>query len=726
MGAAPALAAPGEETPITTATFEWGVNAVSQGTSNSGACSYFVAGIADGTDADYRTTEGNVTLLKRAANGDALKVTRDNRCLPMVGDDSRQRALFTGGTGQHNTATGEAHIAWTGAFTIYSYGGLVPWYIQDPVLDVDATGHGVIRATLGGSAGDPGGSGAITPLTPVKNATILELDGVSISGNEIRSIPHYAGTDYFPLTDPKNPASPRSKDSAISPATKAANPTGWGSWPTDLVDFHYRSGLTTYWHSSGGSGDAKKVPYGVTLSLAGGVPDYVDIQPIKITQQPSGVQALPGDTVTLTGAATTNIPMTYQWQRADSWRGPWKNVEGATEASLVLADRKVGDAGYYRLSVQAGSLSANTYDAFVDVQALVLPWEDSKPRNRVVYAGSQAFVTSGFTGYPEPVYVPQLSRDGGKSWANVLPGDGLLNSRSMVVDAVPADWDGAQYRTLARNGHGPDVVSSIGHFTVLPAPTTPTLRLNVESHPAGTRFDVTKNNDIDVLGGGFGTPKTNLIYGIVPTASWNARGADYLAEDAVTKVEIEPGWNLRNGFFDRSVRPSAGTMKPGVDYSVVLLSATPGDRSLDAALPLPLVAAVPDPDPSTEPSPQPSTDPSTDPTTEPSPQPSTNPSTDPSTDPTIDPSPQPSTDPSLEPSTTPTGTAAPSAAPGTDGKSGSGSSTAVAGTTVGDPAGKAGGLAHTGASPLLALGGAGLLLALGAVMALRARRRNMI
>ncbi|WP_187976091.1 immunoglobulin domain-containing protein [Mycetocola sp. JXN-3] len=679
-----ALAAPGEETLITTATFEWGVNAVSQGTSNSGACSYFVAGIADGTDADYRTTEGNVTLLKRAANGDALKVTRDNRCLPMVGDDSRQRALFTAGTGQHNTATGEAHIAWTGAFTIYSYGGLVPWYIQDPVLDVDASGHGVIRATLGGSAGDPGGSGAV----------ILELDNVSISGNQIRSTPHYAGVDYFPLTDPKNPASPRSTDSAISPATKAANPTGWGSWPTDMVDFHYRSGLTTYWHSSGGSGDAKKVPYGVTVNLAGGVPDYADIQPIKITQQPSGVQALPGDTVTLSAAATTNIPMTYQWQRANSWRGPWSDIDGATATSLVLANRKVGDAAYYRLSVQAGSLSATTSDAFVDVQALVLPWEDSKPRDRVVYAGSQTFVTSGFTGYPTPVYVPQLSRDGGATWNNVLPGDGVLESRSMVVDAVPADWDAAQYRTLARNGHGPDVVSSIGHFTVLPAPTTPTLRLNVESHPVGTRFDVTKNNDINVLGGGFGTPKTNLIYGIVPTASWNARGADYLAEDAVTRVEIEPGWNLRNGFFDRSVRPSAGTMKPGVDYSVVLLSATPGDRSLDAALALPLLAAVPDPDPSTDPS--------------------------------TEPSPQPSTDPSLEPSTTPTGTAAPSAAPGTDVHPGPGSSMAGAGTTPGDPEGKAGGLAHTGASPLLALGGAGLILALGAVMALRARRRDMI
>ncbi|PZF81470.1 HtaA domain-containing protein [Jiangella anatolica] len=578
---------------VTAATFEWGINLVSQYGSPAGGCSFFVAGVADGTEASYQTQDGDVYLLKRLADGRATAVTAENRCYPVADDKINQRALFTGGTGRIE-ADGAGTISWTGAFTIYSYGGMVPWYVRDPRLTVDADGHGVITAEVGGFASSMEDPTVKEPLDPEQDVTILELDGVEVVDGALTGTPVYQGVDYFPLNDPADPASGRRETSAIPDEAKAANPN-WGSWPTPIVDFHYRTGLSSYWHTSGLSADPNKPPLPVLLDLDGGVPEFVDVYPVTITEQPQWAQAVTGEDATFTVTAESDDALTYQWQRRAPGAADWQNVDGATSATLTLPGVTPADTGtYVRVIITNSTTSLTSEAAGVQVQDAAAPELWSSPLDVTTFEGYKAQFAADIAGWPRPTYQWQTSTDGGATWTD--HGEAGIASSYVELTGVTADQDGLLVRAVGGNGRGADVVTEPAELTVLPAPSEPTL-----AFPEGAEFDPAADYIVlSAVGGGYPVPTSTVTLAVVEADVWAARDDTFDREtDTVTWSEMH-SVNFTDGFFDAALYVEKGQLDPAKDYVLATFSTTPGDRSHDAEVAIPLADGEPVFEPSIE------------------------------------------------------------------------------------------------------------------------------
>ncbi|SDU21518.1 HtaA domain-containing protein [Jiangella alkaliphila] len=565
---------------VTDATFEWGINLVSQYGSPAGGCSFFVAGIADGTEASYKVQDGDVYLLKRLADGRATAVTAENRCLPLVDDKINQRALFTGGTGELDAA-GAGSIAWTGAFTIYSYGGMVPWYVKDPVLTVDGEGNGAITAEVGGFASSMEDPTVKEPLDPEQGVTVLELDGVAIEDGVVTGTPVYQGVDYFPLNDPADPASGRRETSAIPDEAKAANPN-WGSWPTPIVDFHYRTGLSSYWHTSGLSADPNKPPLPVLLELDGGVPEFVDAHPVTISAQPQWTQAVTGEDTTFTVTAESDDDaLTYQWQRRNPGTSDWVAVGGATGVTLTLPGVTPADTGtYVRVVVANSTTSITSSAAGLQVQDAAAPALGSSPADVTTFVGYQAQFAADLAGWPRPTYQWQTSTDGGETWTDHGEAG---NASSIELTGLTADQDGLRVRAVGSNGRGADVVTEAAELTVLPAPSEPTL-----AFPEGAEFDpAAEFLVLTAVGGGYPVPTGTVTLAVVEADVWAARDDTFDREtDTVAWSEIHSS-NFTGGFFDAGLYVEPGLIDPEKDYVLVTFSITPGDHSHDAEAAIP-------------------------------------------------------------------------------------------------------------------------------------------
>ncbi|GAB3512930.1 hypothetical protein [Phytohabitans suffuscus] len=252
LGAVPASAAPQT---IDGAVFEWGVSTEMQAAPPFGGCNYLSAGESDGTQASYQTSVGDVTVLK-----DGAAPTWANKCNGAPTRAVNQKVVWSGGSGTVDPATGEAQLSFTGQLSLNFYGGLVPFTIEDPVVTVAADGSGQVVATLFGYASSMENPTVKVPLDPVTGIVVADLSDVNAGGTGFTVTPDYAGVEYEP------PAG-----SGGTPQNRTV--AGWGSWPDSWVDFHYETGLTSYWYSSGGSADPYKAPTAITISYDGGVVD---------------------------------------------------------------------------------------------------------------------------------------------------------------------------------------------------------------------------------------------------------------------------------------------------------------------------------------------------------------------------------------------------------------------------------------------------------------------
>jgi hypothetical protein len=86
----------------------------------------------------------------------------------------------------------------------------------------------------------------------------------------------------------------------------------------------------------------------------------------EITAQPEGTGVISGDTLTLSGTATGNPPLTYQWRRNGI------DLTGATSPTLTLTNVNVALAGAYTLVVTSPQGSLISAVATVSVQPPVI------------------------------------------------------------------------------------------------------------------------------------------------------------------------------------------------------------------------------------------------------------------------------------------------------------------------------------------------------------------
>ncbi|GAA1546979.1 immunoglobulin domain-containing protein [Nocardioides humi] len=450
--------------------FEWGLNNVHQGGSPAGGCNYFVAGYGDGTEASYATVDRDLRIVKRTADGELKAVGFDNRCA-QDGTDATigQRMLFTDGEGTR-AEDGTTTVHWDGAITIYAYGGLVPWYVADPVLRLDSEGNGTIKVKVGGFSSSMADPNVKEPLEPTTDVTVATISGATFDDDGKATIdPVFAGVDYFPLQADGT----RSATSAIPPAAKASNPN-WGSWPEPFTDFQYRTGLSSYWHTSGLSADPSKPPLPITMDL-----DAEElVQAPVVVRQPQSTTVSVGADVTLTTMVTGAPEPTVVWQRLTGEE--WVDIADATGTELVLTDQTVADSGgQYRVKITNDAGETTSQPATVTVVEKVAVAITAQPADATALAGRSASFSVTATGstlkYAWQRKLPE------ENWADY----GGTNA-TMSENNISADIDGAQYRVSVTNGVDEPVISETATLSVETAPLVITTDLSDLTVPAGS------------------------------------------------------------------------------------------------------------------------------------------------------------------------------------------------------------------------------------------------
>jgi hypothetical protein len=96
---------------------------------------------------------------------------------------------------------------------------------------------------------------------------------------------------------------------------------------------------------------------------------------ILITQQPQTAYVTEGDTATFTVAATSVLPLTYQWYSAPAGTSNFAPIAGATDATLTLNSTALGDNGnVYQVTISNGTstdVASDTAALFVGPLAQV-------------------------------------------------------------------------------------------------------------------------------------------------------------------------------------------------------------------------------------------------------------------------------------------------------------------------------------------------------------------
>lgn len=258
--AAVAIPAHAAEQTLDGVSLTWGLNAESGAAGFApGTCNFLSAGVAGNTgssrvwtknDGFYKSSEGNVSIIKDGPDGSTMTPTWATKCQTGDGSNvttgtganqkvSNNKVVLSNGTGKVDPQTGEATVSWTGSFTSVFYSGMTYWSATDPVLTVAADGSATLKATASGYQADMNDTSKWIPI-PGEEITLANLSGVELTKDGFSATPAYLGVD--------------------APASVSQVKTGdnWGSFPADFVEFQGKTGTQSYWYSSGGAADPRK------------------------------------------------------------------------------------------------------------------------------------------------------------------------------------------------------------------------------------------------------------------------------------------------------------------------------------------------------------------------------------------------------------------------------------------------------------------------------------
>jgi len=345
VGAGTAQAAGGSA--VSGVELDWAVNAESGGGAFFGGCNFLSAGAAGNagssrlwTEADgfYQTQDGDVTIEKPTASGGWAQPTWATKCQDKDGkavttaatSTSGNRVELRNGTGTVDTAAGTADITWDGAFTVVYYGGLTYWTASDLKLKVAADGTAALTATASGWGADMNDSSKWSALTP-RTVTLATLTGVTVDADGFTVTPEYLGVTV---------------DAAGTPQSRTGD--AWGSFPQSFVDFQQLTGQSSYWYSSGGTTDARKVA--APLGVAWDVPAAPVLDP-KVTVSTTTLSASGETEVTVKGtgfdpsaAIASRPPLAGKpagvYVAFGKFAEDWKPSGGAASSARPTADVK--------------------------------------------------------------------------------------------------------------------------------------------------------------------------------------------------------------------------------------------------------------------------------------------------------------------------------------------------------------------------------------------------
>jgi hypothetical protein len=239
-------------------TLEWIGNAELQSLAPNRQANYFSAGVSEGSKASYENVDGDAKIVWRKADGSEALETYDTRAAHTQ-QGGQQVVRLSNGTADLDAA-GSGTISWNGSWTVNFYGGLVPFTFTNPRLTIADDGTGTLVADLGGYGSSMDDPGTKVPLEEEKDVVVSTFSSVTLRDGVLTILPDYAGVEFdIPVEDGAH-----AQDRTVA---------GWGAWPQSFVDFHFKTGLTSYWYTSGGTADGLKpgLPFtvsGITLPAA--------------------------------------------------------------------------------------------------------------------------------------------------------------------------------------------------------------------------------------------------------------------------------------------------------------------------------------------------------------------------------------------------------------------------------------------------------------------------
>ncbi|WP_263119156.1 HtaA domain-containing protein [Cellulomonas sp. RIT-PI-Y] len=261
MGVAVAMPAQAATSDVDGVELRWGLNTEANSGAYFGGCNFLSAGKAGNTgssrvwteaDGFYSGQVGNVSVVKDTPSGSAV-ATWATKCQTAtgstvaVGGTTSSVGVFAAGTGTVDTAAGTASIAWDGDLTVSFYGGMTYWTLSDPILTV-ADGSGQLTATATGYGTSMEDQSQWVELAP-EQIVLADLSDVTVDADGFVSTPDYLGVE-------------------VTPASGEQTRTGenWGAFPQSFVDFQAKTGQSSYWYSSGGAADPRKVTTPLSVS----------------------------------------------------------------------------------------------------------------------------------------------------------------------------------------------------------------------------------------------------------------------------------------------------------------------------------------------------------------------------------------------------------------------------------------------------------------------------
>jgi hypothetical protein len=156
------------------------------------------------------------------------------------------------------------------------------------------------------------------------------------------------------------------------------------------------------------------------------------------TTQPQSQSVTAGGSVTFTAAASGSPTPTFQWRKDGT------ALTGATNASLILNNVAVADAGSYTVVATNSVASVTSNAATLTVSLAVTPPAfTTQPQSQTVIAGGSALFSAVASGSPAPTY--QWRRDG----ANLSD----ATTSSLALNNVSAA-DVGTYTVVASNSGG--------------------------------------------------------------------------------------------------------------------------------------------------------------------------------------------------------------------------------------------------------------------------------
>jgi len=186
--------------------------------------------------------------------------------------------------------------------------------------------------------------------------------------------------------------------------------------------------------------------------------------PPTVTSDPQSTSNAVGTTISLSASATGGVPLFYQWRRNGANLIEGGDISGSDEATVLIANADLADAGNYDVIVQ------NAYGASTSAVAVVTvfvptfpPAITSQPTNQTVLTGANATFTVVATGTAPLSY--QWYFDTTTS---------LLDETNSSLTLISVDAsDEGDYHVEVSNAHGPPAVSDAATLTVIPSNQPP-------------------------------------------------------------------------------------------------------------------------------------------------------------------------------------------------------------------------------------------------------------